>query len=283
MVYAKTFSHTIESLMYEKEVYRYIQARIAKTDTLRRHFISPIFTCAYGPATSPRRIAVVTEDTGGISASNLMKNIDMTPMEYLAILFQVLYIISLLNGIGISHNDIHLGNIIVTPRASGDFQSFRYNGSSFTIYPHSSMFNCKIYDFDRASSLLGTNSILDGKLCDLYGQCNRMDSQKDVFNVFMLIHVWYVRPKLLARFQAIFWEEMYKVNMSEADRLRNIVNKNTSREENTFWQSFCDSAYAECAYVVSPLLEIGTFTTMFVAAMKRYDIRDDDSVKMIVE
>jgi serine/threonine protein kinase len=282
MVYAKTFSPDVTSLMYEKEVYRFIKATIDKNpekDSIRKHFISPIFTCAYGPADLQRRIAVVTEDTGGISASNLMKNIDMTPLEYLALLFQVLYIVSLLDEMGISHNDIHLGNIIVTPRAEGLFQDFRHNGGRFDIYPHGSIFTCKIYDFDRASSVLGENAILDGKLCTSHGQCNRLDSQKDVFNVLMLIHVWYIRPHLMIQFQTFFWEEMDKVDSSEAARLKSIVRKNTSQQH---WQTFCDAAYAECRHISSPLLRITTFTQIFCAAMKRYDFQDAP-VAMILE
>jgi hypothetical protein len=66
-IYAKTFKKDNQALLYEKEIYRYIEIQIAKSpyqDTYKRHFIIPKFACLCGKA---NRIANVTEDSGGIS------------------------------------------------------------------------------------------------------------------------------------------------------------------------------------------------------------------------
>jgi|EP00624_Nannochloropsis_granulata_P002125 hypothetical protein len=128
------------------------------------------------------------EDSGEISVQELMKNVNISTYEYLAIIFQLLYIFVLMNMIGIAHNDVHLGNIISMPRKPSEsvFHRFDYNGQVFDNSPYGTMYNCKIYDFDRASSTFQDNrSLVETGLCKEFGQCNHKDSEKDVFNTLM--------------------------------------------------------------------------------------------------
>jgi hypothetical protein len=77
-----------------------------------------------------------------------MKNVNISTYEY---------IIVLMNMIGISHNDVHLGNIISMPRKPSEnvFHRFDYNEQVFDISPYGTM-----YDFARASSTFPVRSIL---------------------------------------------------------------------------------------------------------------------------
>ena len=263
-VYVKTFLSTDEGLLFEKEIYRYIKHQVNTTtykDTYKNHFILPIFSCVYGKR---GRVAIATEDTGGIIANDLMKKMPMSTYEYLALMFQILYVIVLMLRIGISHNDIHLGNVIVTPRRN-KFSLFNLeNGKTYDISPHGTMYNCKIYDFDRASSIIGKNTALDKYgACAETGQCNRMDSQKDVFNVLMLIHVG-PSDKTMLFFRDFLWDEMFLVDASAASKLRNVVMRNVKHP--SFWQSYC---FEDCERTISPLMEIGVFLDVFVKAMQK--------------
>lgn len=133
-----------------------------------------------------------------------------------------------MNRIGISHNDIHFGNVIVTPRTGKLFSSFTAdNGQVYDISPYGTMYNCKIYDFDRASSIIGKNMALeDTGACRSVGQCNRMDSQKDVFNVLMLIHLGR-SDEVMDSFKNILWSEMFVVNPTASSALERVVLRNT--------------------------------------------------------
>lgn len=272
-VYVKTFDKDNQALLYEKEIYRYIKSKISSMDNTfqdvyKRHFIIPKFVCQYGKA---GRIANVTEDSGGISVQNLTQKVNITVNEYLAIIFQVLYLVGLMNMIGISHNDVHLGNIIATPRKPGDkpFQEFNYHGQNFDISPYGTMYNCKIYDFDRASSILQENrSLIQTGLCREFGQCNRKDSEKDAFNTLMLIHMFKPQDPVMTSFHNILWEEMARVNQPAANELKTMILENLGEAKS--WQTYCSSNRGiKCEFTTSPLMDISVFLDIYCKAVKK--------------
>lgn len=270
-VYVKTFDKNNQALLYEKEIYRYIKSQLATRqdqDIYKRHFIIPKFVCQYG---KDNRIANVTEDSGGISVQNLMKKVNISPYEYIALIFQLLYIICLMHTIGISHNDVHLGNVIATPRKPEEqaFHRFDHNGKEYNIYPYGTMYNCKIYDFDRASSIFHENLTLDETgLCREFGQCNRKDSQKDVFNTLMLIHMYNPEDTVMKSFHQFLWQEMKRVNESAAKELEAMVVQNMTT--GTSWQTYCSSNRAvKCEFTFSPLMDLSVFLDIFSNAMEQ--------------
>jgi hypothetical protein len=269
LVFAKTFEKRKVSLLYEKELYRYIKntaSAIGLENEIKRHFILPKFSCEYGPM---NRIASVTEDSGGLSVARMIHDYQiLSELEFLAILFQLLCIITILHRLGISHNDIHDGNIIAKP-GDAPFSSFSIHGKTYDILPHSTKFICKIYDFDNSTYVNAENVKLNGDFCNQTGICNRKDTEKDVFNVLMLLHMKFSGEKYAAmkHFRNLLFMEMRAVDPQEAADLEALVKLNLS--DTRRWQKYCLQKSSRCQDTSSKLMCVFTFLDMYCRAMKK--------------
>jgi len=218
----KTFKKDNPALLCEKEIYLYTKTRIAKS--LYQDAYKDTLSFRHSRANMVRPIALPM--SWKIPVESLSQNFNISTYKYLAIIFQLLYIYVLMNMFGITHNDVHLGNIISMPRKpSGNvFHRFDYNGQVFDISPYGIMYNCKIRDFDRASSTFqDILSLVKTGLCRDFGQCNRKDSEKDVSNNLILIHMFKPNDAVMKSFNLLLWEEMSRVNEAATKEMKSMV------------------------------------------------------------
>lgn len=133
--------------------------------------------------------------------------------EILAVIFQVLYTLVCFANIGLSHNDLHPGNIFIE-----DF------GKEITLYFQRSdnkyiklvtRYIPKIYDFDRGSIVhpaVPINLGLDKDYCKEYGTCNYANEKFDMYQFISTLHMFLLR------------RDKEKTTKEELDNMENIRN-----------------------------------------------------------
>jgi hypothetical protein len=90
-----------------------------------------------------------------------------------SIIFQVFMACFSMQNNGITHNDLHTGNILLTSKPP-PFSTLYYKLSSGIIVSVYAEKEAKVFDFDRSySRTLGKNNILDEHECKEHSQCNR--------------------------------------------------------------------------------------------------------------
>jgi hypothetical protein len=91
---------------------------------------------------------------------------------------------------GITHNDLHDGNVFFEKLDKSKIILYKINGKSYYI---ETMYVAKLFDFDRAySEQLGINKLLQGELCDKVSQCNKLIQNKDFIKFICYAYsVWF--------------------------------------------------------------------------------------------
>lgn len=186
----------IGALLYEKEVYRYIRHKAAEDKEVRKHFIQMPLSVA---DRRNNRGYIFTQDTGGVPLYLLMSSKDKNPLEkyfqdtdhavtarYVANIFtQLLYVISLMEKIGLVHNDLHFGNILVVRDDVSD-KEYTIYGQEFRVRDHP--YSLVVYDFDMGSIVSGFQNPFRQKTCREYGRCKDFQStDKYVWLVHLLV------------------------------------------------------------------------------------------------
>jgi len=216
----------LRTLLYEKEVYRYIRSKAVDNKELLRYIV-------------PLRLSVIdrktntgylfTKDTGGIplfkiaeNSHSLEKYFDdplhtLTSQFVCNIFTQLLYIISLLQTIQVVHNDLHFANILVVrdPRPKKTYEMF---GQVFQVENHP--YSLMVYDFDIASivSPSSLNNPFRPATCAKSGRCKDYlytDLYVWLVHLISAPRVWdFVDPTEKRRFQELL--DRFKTDMKRS-------------------------------------------------------------------
>jgi serine/threonine protein kinase len=241
-VYVKEFSLSDTGLKIEKEIYRYLRSLQYQTDQplsseYRKHFIVMLLCIKVEGVRGIKdgKMYIISEDSGGESVGDFLNR--LTGKVYMKlqvkIMMEILYLIYLLHSMGIIHNDIHFGNIIIVKDDKNPTKTFTMYGKSYTItnYPY----YLKMYDFDR--SCISDQNIMKDK-CK-YGK----NKQKDVFNWFALW--WLPKDEYQTTYDHAFkkcWENFLRQLKNQIKGYRTLIRlleRNNSRRAGTFWSHFC--------------------------------------------
>ena len=243
-VYVKEFSINDGNitLMTEKEIYRYLRSLQYQTaqplsSEYRKHFIGMLLCIKVEGVRGIRgsKMYIISEDSGGIYVGDFLGR--FTGKVYMElqvkIMMEILYLIYLLQSMGIVHNDIHFGNIIIVKDEKNPTKTFTMYDKSYTItnYPY----YLKMYDFDR-SCISDQNIMKD--TCK-YGK----NKQKDVFNWFALW--WLPKDEYQRTYDHMFmkyWENFLRQLKNKITGYRTLIGlleRNYSRRAGTFWSNFC--------------------------------------------
>ena len=147
------------------------------------------------------------------------------------ILYAIIIGIDNLYKIGIVHNDLHFGNILVIL----DKPTLYYEITTTNILLNSKIF---IYDFNRAylhTEPLSSNPALDDKLmhCKKYGECNAL-SLKDYYSFFSFIYnIAFVKGTLQTNIVSKTMHDIYNAIVPE-----NIRNDDTNHTKYVY-QKYC--------------------------------------------
>jgi len=131
---------------------------------------------------------------------------------YLTILLQIAYTLIVFEKVGLMHNDLHSGNILIEELPTETYFTYSIpidkslmlkdhkmniinEKDTFAIYQIKSKYNITIIDFDRASkvntcfsNIIYNNTILDSDLCPKIGQCNKFIHNRDWFNILNIMY-----------------------------------------------------------------------------------------------
>lgn len=170
----------IMSLLYEKEVYRYLRSVAVKNKEIKKHFIQMLLS-ARDQKTNMGFI--FTEDSGGVPLYKIQSSEEPPLSKYFNdvkhtitaqfvsnIFTQLLYVIYLLNSINVVHNDLHFGNVLLV-KDNIENKEYEIYGYKFMVKDHP--YSLKVYDFDMASIVDPSewrNTFRAG-LCHDYGRC----------------------------------------------------------------------------------------------------------------
>jgi hypothetical protein len=183
------------ALLYEKEVYAYLRSKAVRDKEIRKHFIQMLLSAV---DRSANRGYIFTQDTGGVplyllaeSKDSLKKYFKDTDhgitADFVANIFtQLLHVISLMEKIGLVHNDLHFGNVLVV-KDDVPTKTYTIYGQSFVVRNHP--YSLVVYDFDMGSILTAPeneNPFREG-ICREYGRCKDFQStDKYVWLVHLL-------------------------------------------------------------------------------------------------
>jgi hypothetical protein len=267
-VFVKQFllsSDDKDTLLYEKEVYRYVRSLQQDASNplsveYRKHFISLLLCIQDGIYAT-----IITEDSRGITVYDFYQKNGVTEM-FVKIMFEMLYLIYLMQQAKILHNDNHIGNILVVSDAQRT-KTFTMNQKSYTI--HNYPYSLKIYDFDL-SCIIDNNisqSPIQSKRIHRVVKCN---PQRDVFNWFSMIYA-YILGKNIPWFNEKWDKFMETLSDKQGYRqlvqiLSNIQNKKTK------WYHFCNDLYdndhIECGLRLDVLSDLGFIVDAFYKAFE---------------
>lgn len=181
------------ALLYEKEVYGYIRYKAIRDPEVRKHFIQMLFSAV---DRKNKLGHIFTQDTGGVPLYLLMSG--KAPLEkyfqdnkhaitarFVSNIFtQLLHVVSLMERIGVVHNDMHFGNVLVV-KDNVPNKDYTIYGQEFRVRDHP--YSLVVYDFDMASIVAGVQNPFRQGTCREYGRCKGFQStDKYVWLVHLL-------------------------------------------------------------------------------------------------
>jgi len=254
-----------KKLLYEKEVYRYVRslqqhASNPLSAEYRKHFISMLLCMQDGV-----NVIIITEDSRGITVYDFYQQNEVTEM-FVKFMFEMLYLIYLMQQAKILHNDNHIGNILVVPDKRGDprDKTFTMKDQLYTI--HNYPYSLKIYDFDL-SCIIDVNisqSLQQSKMIHNVVKCN---PQRDVFNWFSMVYSYILKEENIPWFNQKWDNFMKKLSSKQGYQLlvqilSNIQNKNRK------WYHFCNRSEIECGLQLEVLRDLGFIVNAFYEAFR---------------
>ena len=144
------------------------------------------------------RASVIERAAGGMTLSEFLQTADNSIIynkELFAILFQIFYTLKVFSQIGLSHNDLHSGNIFLMPATTRQkyyqitAQDYRQVSSTFDVF---------IFDFDRGSKIatvfepteIENYGLSNGGVCAQFGQCNGVNERAEIFPLLASVHAY---------------------------------------------------------------------------------------------
>ena len=141
--------------------------------------------------------SVVERATNGTTLSDFLDKAVDDPKyskELIALLFQIFYTLKVFSQLGLSHNDLHSGNIFVVPATT----TTKYYQISTNDYRKvESVFDVRIFDFDRGAKVstehdgkeIENHGLSDGFYCQKFGQCNGVNERSEIFPVLVSFNI----------------------------------------------------------------------------------------------
>jgi len=111
----------------------------------------------------------------------------MTPDRLRAIMFQIVYTLTVLNAAGFQHNDLHPGNILVDMAPAEIGIQYEVYGGKFSVPVAGNKVLLFDWDFGVCPSC-GINSFLD-RTCASLGICNHINPKFDLFTIMSMMEV----------------------------------------------------------------------------------------------
>jgi len=231
----------IDRLHYESEMYR----AISDIDVLKRNavqFVDFVKSAKYVYRTTDRNIdklidrinvvgqlrdrlvprAIVTHLESNVTTLSEWTKEKRSEDEWKAVFFQLLWGIQTLNRYGFQHNDMHSGNILISPNWPDNnrvYEAFAGSGENINIFdiPLNSP-RIIFFDWDFGTRKRSINPIAqkDNWLCRKYGGCETINEKPELFLAFYKL--WSVEdiPQKAREFQmssaAPDGSEFYKDN-----------------------------------------------------------------------
>lgn len=146
--------------------------------------------------------ASITERVVGKQFSDLLKRQpaklssvgqkEIFERAFLPVLFQVFYTLAVFGEIGLVHNDLHSGNVLVQEYSRPIENHYRINGRLYKVV---SAFQARIFDFDRGAKLatafdpteLHNTLLTRTDYCGAFGQCQSIDERRELFTLCYLL------------------------------------------------------------------------------------------------
>lgn len=144
------------------------------------------------------RASVIERATDAMNLSEFLQrawNNTLYTKELFSILFQTFYTLKVFSQIGLSHNDLHSGNIFVVPSKT---QTKFYQVGIDDFRRVTSVFDIMIFDFDRGSktptafepSKIENLGLSTGRVCAQFGQCNGVNERAEIFPLLASISAY---------------------------------------------------------------------------------------------
>lgn len=139
---------------------------------------------------------LILEKSNGIELNKWLlrsENGSISEKDLLAIMCQILQVLTVFMREGLRHNDLHFGNIFIEelPKEKTFYYFFEEKGKSRRHIQLKTRWDVKIYDFDRGSIYypgIPRNLELDVYFCEQYGQCCFPNTKFDLFIFIYNLH-----------------------------------------------------------------------------------------------
>lgn len=136
---------------------------------------------SYGAKEEGKLGILITNKAGGkypvTSLAHIIRHI--SKIDYIKILFQILYSLAVMEVFRLVHNDLHYSNILVTELPNPVTYIYIYKEKIFKI---TTKYIAYLFDWDLAySDLLGPNPKIVDFDCKTYNVCNRYSSKFDLY------------------------------------------------------------------------------------------------------
>jgi len=205
--YLDFYVRAMQGLLYECQVYQLINKLLEKKVSPNFVKLHAVQKCDYNfiAALLNRPVGDIldTLDLKKVLGVNILKNFpvviiitrrprksddfstflsrkDIVHEDVIDVIFQTIYTLKVLTLNGISHQDLHLSNILV--EELDDAVELNYIVDHETSFRLQTRFVVRIFDWDAAYvKSLGNNKFLSPKDCKMYGHCNVSNRKFDLF------------------------------------------------------------------------------------------------------
>jgi len=124
-------------------------------------------------------VATITEHRPAVKSYDDIRHTLSHPQRR-SLAFQLIYTLAFMHSIGLQHNDLHSGNILVDMNPPETSITYMTPGHAFEVPMHG--LKVLLFDWDLAYHRdLGGNAYLDDDFCPRLGICNELNARVDVF------------------------------------------------------------------------------------------------------
>jgi hypothetical protein len=302
-IYCKIFYDSEKNLVTEKKIYSYIKEQTNNKPCLSHHFIIPVAVFSfdnlfslennidssifYQVSENLHEFKKGYETIHGIITSDhemekfndfIIKLIENNTSEdiYNNLFFELLYSIYIMNiDLGIMHNDLHFGNIMVKKLDSPLSYTYIINNNRYVLTKY---FIIRIYDFDqsyvKSNDIEIINSHLNKKLCKKLGSCNK-NSDKDSFVllILLILLIFIINKYLYVDDIVILFKNIFDILTNKNDELYFTIYNNLITKK-VFWSAFCnidrekrEFIATECSNTTIDNIDIKTIIDRYLTSM----------------
>jgi hypothetical protein len=132
---------------------------------------------------------LILSRSSGETLFDYLTRIQISVFSKFNMLFQILYTLSCFERVGLSHNDLHPGNIFVDEIQETHERIYYISHDKWV--KTNIKYDTKIFDFDRSSirhPSVDRNFTLDNQYCKNYDQCNKYSSRRDLSSILLIFY-----------------------------------------------------------------------------------------------